>query len=105
MEVLILILVVLNIYLILKDLFEKRKKKLDKRNRSLKGLAIARKNGTRLGRPNAHQTTRLVQYYKNQGLSQSKVAAKTTFSLPTVKRHWNKSVDEEFSKVEYVNEK
>lgn len=62
------------------------------RERTMEGQARARAEGKRVGRPEATATTVKVQEYKAKGLSQSKVAAATRLSLPTVKRHWNKAV-------------
>ena len=59
------------------------------RERTQEGLARAKREGKKLGRPEALKTTRLVQDLKQQGLSQSKVAARLNISLATVKRHWN----------------
>lgn len=59
------------------------------RERTQEGLARAKQEGKKLGRPEALKTTLLVQDLKQQGLSQSKVAAKLNISLATVKRHWN----------------
>lgn len=63
------------------------------RERTMEGQARARAEGKRVGRPEATATTDKVLRYKAQGLSQSKVAAATGFSLPTVKRHWNKGIE------------
>jgi len=60
------------------------------RERTQEGLAKAKAQGKRLGRPTASKTTKLVQEQKTIGLSQSKVATVLGISLPTVKRHWNK---------------
>jgi putative DNA-invertase from lambdoid prophage Rac len=60
------------------------------RERTQEGLAKAKAQGKRLGRPTASKTTKLVQEQKTVGLSQSKVATVLGISLPTVKRHWNK---------------
>ena len=59
------------------------------RERTQEGLARAKKEGKKLGRPEALKTRNLVQELKGQGLSQSKVASKLDISLATVKRHWN----------------
>ncbi|QFQ76883.1 recombinase family protein [Vibrio harveyi] len=58
--------------------------------RTKEGLERAKKQGKKLGRPEAHETTKLVQYYRAQGLSQSKTAAAANLGIATVKRHWNK---------------
>ena len=60
------------------------------RERTLEGLAKAKAQGKKLGRPIAEKTTKLVQERKSEGLSQSKVAILLGVSLPTIKRHWNK---------------
>lgn len=57
--------------------------------RTQEGLARAKKEGKKLGRPEATQTREVVQRAKQEGLSQSKVSTKTGLSLATVKRHWN----------------
>lgn len=58
--------------------------------RTKAGLARAKAQGKRLGRPVAVETTALVQQLKQQNLSQSEVAARAKLGLATVKRHWNK---------------
>lgn len=58
------------------------------KERTREGLARTSKKG---GRPVAVRTTRAVQTAKSRGLSQSAVAADLGVSLPTVKRHWNKT--------------
>ena len=60
------------------------------RERTKEGLERAKQQGKKLGRPEAQETTKQVQYYKAQGLSQSKTAAATSLGIATVKRHWNK---------------
>jgi len=60
------------------------------RERTMDGLAQAKKDGKKLGRPFATGTTALIQSIKNKGLSQSQTATELGVSLPTVKRHWNK---------------
>jgi len=62
------------------------------RERTVDGLAQAKKDGKKLGRPAAIATTALVQKVKSKGLSQLQVAEELGVSLPTVKRHWNKSI-------------
>ncbi|MFV1873962.1 MAG: recombinase family protein [Oleiphilus sp.] len=62
------------------------------RERTQEGLAKAKAQGKKLGRPIASKTTKLVLDKKNQGLSQSEVANALGVSLPTVKRHWNKKI-------------
>jgi len=60
------------------------------RERTMDGLAQAKKDGKTLGRPVAIATTASVQKKKANGLSQSQVAESLGISIPTVKRHWNK---------------
>ena len=60
------------------------------RERTQEGLAKAKAQGKKLGRPTAVRTTQLVQEKKYEGLSQSKTATRLGISLATVKRHWNK---------------
>jgi len=60
------------------------------RERTQEGLAKAKAQGKKLGRPIASKTTKLVLEKKSDGLSQSKTAAHLGISLATVKRHWNK---------------
>lgn len=60
------------------------------RERTMEGLAKAKAEGKKLGRPEATETTLLVLEQRAKGLSQSKVAKLLSISLPTVKRHWNK---------------
>ena len=62
------------------------------KERTKEGLERAVKNGTKLGRPPATVTTKNVQKLKADGLTQSMVVDALNISLPTVKRHWNKSV-------------
>lgn len=59
------------------------------RERTAEGLARAKAEGKKLGRPFAIKTTILVQGCKSEGLSQSKTAQKLGLGLATVKRHWN----------------
>ncbi|HSX50857.1 MAG TPA: recombinase family protein [Cellvibrio sp.] len=56
--------------------------------RTQSGLARAKAEGKKLGRPEATETRASVQNLKDQKFSQSQVAAKLGISLPTVKRHW-----------------
>lgn len=56
--------------------------------RTQSGLARAKADGKKLGRPVATETRASVQELKEQKFSQSQVAAKLGISLPTVKRHW-----------------
>lgn len=57
--------------------------------RTQSGLARAKAQGKKLGRPAAVETQKNVQELKAQKFTQSQVAAKLDISLPTVKRHWN----------------
>ncbi|MHC8395961.1 recombinase family protein [Pseudomonas sp. LB3P93] len=54
------------------------------------GLARAKADGKKLGRPEATGTTILVQRLKGMGRTQSEIVASSGMSLATVKRHWNK---------------
>lgn len=56
--------------------------------RTQSGLARAKADGKKLGRPVATETRANVQELKEQKFSQSQVAVKLGISLPTVKRHW-----------------
>lgn len=58
------------------------------RERTQEGLAKAKANGKKLGRPNAVSTERILEC-KKDGLSQSMAAKKLGISLATVKRYWN----------------
>ena len=58
--------------------------------RTKEGLARAKNQGKKLGRPAAINTIKIVQNIKATGLSQSKVAKATGLSIATVKRYWNK---------------
>lgn len=60
------------------------------RERTREGIERAKAQGKKLGRPEAHNTTRAVQAQKAQGVSQSKVAETLGLGIATVKRHWNK---------------
>lgn len=60
------------------------------RERTREGLERAKAEGKKLGRPEAHATTRSVQEKKAKGLSQSETAAELEIGIATVKRHWNK---------------
>ncbi|AVG05854.1 recombinase family protein [Klebsiella pneumoniae] len=57
--------------------------------RTKEGLARAKKEGKKLGRPVATDTLKRVQEAKAGGLSQSKAARELGLSLPTIKRNWN----------------
>lgn len=58
--------------------------------RTQSGLARARADGKKLGRPVATDTTARVHTCKSDGMSQSETAVKLEISIATVKRHWNK---------------
>lgn len=60
------------------------------RERTQEGLAKAKAEGKKLGRPEATDTTKLVQEKREAGLSQVKVAKALGLGIATVKRHWNK---------------
>ena len=57
--------------------------------RTKEGLARAKMEGKKLGRPAATDTVKRVQEAKSKGLSQSKAALELGLSLPTIKRNWN----------------
>lgn len=57
--------------------------------RTKEGLARAKTEGKKLGRPAAVDTVKRVQEAKAKGLSQSKAALELGLSLPTIKRNWN----------------
>ncbi|HHJ4449550.1 TPA: recombinase family protein [Raoultella ornithinolytica] len=57
--------------------------------RTKEGLARAKTEGKKLGRPVAVDTVKRVQEAKAKGLSQSKAALELGLSLPTIKRNWN----------------
>ncbi|TWY18174.1 recombinase family protein [Enterobacter roggenkampii] len=57
--------------------------------RTKEGLARAKTEGKKLGRPIAVDTVKRVQEAKAKGLSQSKAALELGLSLPTIKRNWN----------------
>jgi putative DNA-invertase from lambdoid prophage Rac len=63
------------------------------RERTKEGLERAKAEGKKLGRPEAHKTTALVQTKKADGLSQSKAAEVLGLGIATVKRHWNKQLN------------
>lgn len=60
------------------------------RERTQEGLRRAKREGKRLGRPKATETTKAIQECKGKGLTQTQTAKATGYSLPTVKRHWHK---------------
>jgi putative DNA-invertase from lambdoid prophage Rac len=59
------------------------------RERTQEGLARARAEGKKLGRPKAYATTVKVQECKIFGMSQSRAASHLDLSIATIKRHWN----------------
>lgn len=61
------------------------------RERTAEGLARAKSEGKKLGRPEATETTEKVQGCKAEGLSQNQTALKLGLGIATVKRHWNKA--------------
>ncbi|MFH6573276.1 recombinase family protein [Aeromonas caviae] len=62
------------------------------RERTTEGLARAKAEGKKLGRPEATGTTEQVQKCKADGLSQSETAIALDVGIATVKRHWNKTI-------------
>lgn len=58
------------------------------KERTREGLARSTKKA---GRPVAVNTTKAVQQLKLEGMTQLEVTKRLNISLPTVKRHWNKS--------------
>ena len=56
--------------------------------RTQSGLARAKAEGKKLGRPEAKKTKANVQELKEQKFSQSQVAVKLGLGIATVKRHW-----------------
>ncbi|CAH8206216.1 recombinase family protein [Vibrio aestuarianus] len=61
------------------------------RERTQEGLARAKVEGKRLGRPKATKTTRRVLECKEAGMSQSNAAIHLNLGIATIKRHWNKA--------------
>ena len=59
--------------------------------RTQAGLARAKADGKKLGRPEATDTTTAVQRLKAFNKSQSQVSAELGLGIATVKRHWNKA--------------
>ncbi|NWB49546.1 recombinase family protein [Pseudomonas gingeri] len=59
--------------------------------RTQAGLARAKSEGKKLGRPEATDTTASVQSLKSQNKTQAQVATALNIGIATVKRHWNKS--------------
>ncbi|CAG19300.1 recombinase family protein [Photobacterium profundum] len=62
------------------------------RERTQEGLARAKSEGKKLGRPKAIETTRAVQSCKLGDMSQSSAAKHLNIGIATVKRHWNKTI-------------
>jgi len=60
------------------------------RERTMDGLARAKANGVKLGRPIATSTTKSVIAKKEMRFTQNQTAELLSISLRTVKRHWNK---------------
>ena len=60
------------------------------RERTAEGLAKAKNDGKKLGRPAFDRSEELYRL-KQEGLSQSKVSKEMGVSLSTVKRNWNKN--------------
>lgn len=58
--------------------------------RTQAGLARAKSEGKKLGRPEAAETTKAVQKFKAQDMTQAQVAGELKIGIATVKRHWNK---------------
>lgn len=58
--------------------------------RTKEGLARAVRDGKKLGRPAATDTTERVQTAKNKGLTQSEAKTELGLGIATIKRHWNK---------------
>jgi putative DNA-invertase from lambdoid prophage Rac len=59
--------------------------------RTQAGLARAKLEGKKLGRPEATDTTAAVQRLKAMDMTQAEVAADLKVGIATVKRHWNKA--------------
>ena len=59
--------------------------------RTQQGLSRARAEGKKLGRPNAVNTTAVVQRLRARDLTQAQVAVELGLGIATVKRHWNKA--------------
>ena len=60
--------------------------------RTNEGLARAKNEGKKLGRPVANKTIKIVQNAKETGISQSKASKATGLSIATIKRYWNKEI-------------
>ena len=59
--------------------------------RTQQGLIRAKAEGKKLGRPEATNTTTLVQKLKARDMTQAQVAQELKLGIATVKRHWNKA--------------
>ncbi len=59
--------------------------------RTQSGLKRAKSEGKKLGRPKATETTKAVQKFKAQAMTQAQVAGELKIGIATVKRHWNKA--------------
>ena len=60
--------------------------------RTKDGIARARAEGKKLGRPEAVDTTAIVQKAKADGMTQQAASDMLGLGIATVKRHWNKSI-------------
>ncbi|MNI57285.1 putative DNA-invertase from lambdoid prophage Rac [compost metagenome] len=60
--------------------------------RTQAGLARAKSQGKRLGRPEALDTTAAVQRLKAKDMTQNVVSIELQLGIATVKRHWNKVI-------------
>lgn len=60
--------------------------------RTKDGIARARAEGKKLGRPEAVDTTAMVQKAKADGMTQQAASDMLGLGIATVKRHWNKSI-------------
>lgn len=59
--------------------------------RTQQGLIRAKAEGKKLGRPEATNTTAVVQRLKAQDKTQAQTASELGLGIATVKRHWNKA--------------
>lgn len=59
--------------------------------RTQQGLIRAKAEGKKLGRPEATNTTVVVQRLKAQDKTQAQTASELGLGIATVKRHWNKA--------------
>lgn len=62
------------------------------RERTREGLERAKRQGKRLGRPVASDTTAKVRQLKDQNFTQSQAAQQLGLGIATIKRHWNKPI-------------